>query len=521
MNDWTEWPVDGWPEVVRYRRDVLHQISGQMTAGFRAYSWGGVEVGGVLFGTRDGSSFSISGHRPVDCEHANGPSYELTDRDRDSMRKVAEEARSEDLEPIGWYKSVSNRELAVTEADHAVWADLFPLGVMLILKRSKEGVKSGATFCRADGRILSGRRTLDPTAIAPQHGEMSRTDESTVSTVAASPDALTKPEKLGTPEQQTKPEEPTKPDGLIEREELTKPEEPTAPEELTESKQLIMPSSLAEPEEPAKEAADPTAEPRHPVDAFALTPDPDFFYASPCHAEALASLEYGISGRKGFVMLVGDSGTGKTMLLECLSDRLTAAGIEYGFLFNSRLSRYELFELLALDFDLKPSSITKTSVLLALNDHLLQRADRGQITALLIDDAQKLSVDVLAEIELLSNLETRKGKLLQVVMAARPEFESRMNQPELAGLRQRFVLRPRLGALSVTETAEYIRVRLDRAGESGVAATLPTDEIHRLSGGVPRLINAICGQLLERHALNGNDPQAALAEVADELGLIA
>jgi general secretion pathway protein A len=460
MSEWTEWPVEGWPEIVRYGRAVLGQIADQMTAGFRVSSWGGVEVGGVLLGTREGSSFSITDYRPVDCEHAHGPSYELTDRDRESMQKVVELARSEGLEAVGWYKSVSNRELAISEADEAVWAALFPEGVLLILRRAKEGVDGGATYCRADGRISSGRRTLEADALASSHAEAAGAEASPIPKAAPRPLELIEP--------------------------------------------------------PAVVAA---AQPRLPIDAFALTPDPEFFYPSPVHREALASLEYGITSRKGFVMLLGNSGMGKTMVLECLSDRLKAAGIEYGFLFNSRLTRYELFELLALDFDLKPSSNTKTAVLMALNSHLIRRADLGLTTALLIDDAQKLNAEVLEELESLSNLETRKGKLLQVVMAARPEFETRMNQPELAGLRQRFVLRSRLRPLSNAETAEYIRTRLERAGELGVASALPIDEIHRLSCGVPRLISAICGQLLERRGRN--DPQTALTEVADELGLTA
>jgi len=281
------------------------------------------------------------------------------------------------------------------------------------------------------------------------------------------------------------------------------------------------PVESIEPVEPAApaSAAAPAIEPRLAVDPFALTPDPEFFYPSSRHQEALASLEYGIRNRKGFVMLVGDPGTGKSMVLECLTDRLNAAEIEYGFLFNSRMSRSELFELLAIDFGLKPWSNTKTAVLLAFNEHLLRRASLRRITALLIDDAQELSADVLEEIKLLSNLETRKGKLLQVVMAACPEFESRLNQPEMAGLRQRFVLRSRLGPLSREETAEYIRTRLERAGEIGAFPTLPIEEIYRLSGGVPRLISAICGQLLERRSPDERGSQAALAEVADQLGL--
>lgn len=516
MSDWTEWPVEGWPEIIRYRRDVLRQISDQMTAGFRANSWGGVEIGGVLLGTCEGGSFSITDHRRVDCEHAHGPSYELTDRDRDSMRRAAETARSEGLEPIGWYKSVSNRELVMTGGDDAVWAALFPAGLLLILKRSKEGVSSGATYCRADGRILRGYRALEAEPMAPQRSENSGAEKPPGPDAAAHPvtappeDAPAEAARLEPVLLEVAPPEavPSEAAAAV----AAPPEDAPAvsvPPEAAPPEQLIMPA-----------AADLTIEPVHAIDAFAPTPDPEFFYPSTQHKEALARLEYGITSRKGFILLVGDSGMGKTMLLECLSDRLKTAGIEYGFLLNSKLNREELFELLVNDLDLKPSSATKTAVLLALNDYLLKRAALGQITALLIDDAQKLSDDVLEEIELLSNLETRKGKLLQVVMAARSEFELRLSQPELAGLRQRFTLRPRLGPLSSEETADYIHARLDRAGDFGAASTLPIDEIHRLSGGVPRLISAICGQLLERRALNESNPQAAMAEVADELGLI-
>ena len=475
MSDWNEWPIDGWKGLVKYHRDDLKQISSEMTAGFRAYSWGGVEVGGVLIGSRDGNSFSIADHRPVDCEHAHGPSYELTPKDLDSLRKAVEAIRAEGLEPVGWYQSVSHRDVVLTEADEAAWAELFPDGVLLILKRSKEGVGGGATFCRADGRIWTGRRDLA--------AEPATTTPSEADPIASPP-----------PEAAASVEFPVA--------------EAAAPAQA--------PIEVAEPAAPAATAA---IEPRAPADAFALTPDPEFFYPSSQHREALASLEYGIKSRKGFIMLVGDAGTGKTMLLECLTDRLRAAGSEYGFLFNSRVTRLELFELLAIDFDLKPFSLTKTAVLMAFNEHLLQRASLGRTTALLIDDAQELSTDVLEEIKLLSNLETRKGKLLQVVVAGCPEFEARLDQPEMAGLRQRFVLRPRLGPLRVEETAEYIRTRLERAGESAAVSTLPVEEIHRLSGGVPRLISAICAQLLERRPSDGRSSLRALEEVADQLGL--
>jgi general secretion pathway protein A len=173
-----------------------------------------------------------------------------------------------------------------------------------------------------------------------------------------------------------------------------------------------------------------------------------------------------------------------------------------------------------MDFGLKPSSSSKTSILLALNQYLIERASSGRTTALLIDDAQKLTTEVLQEIEMLSNLETRKQKLLQVIMAARPEFETQLERPEHAGLRQRIVLRPRLGPLNSSETADYIRVRLDRVGKIGLASALPVAEIYRLSNGIPRLISTICGQLLELRGADDQISSSALKEVAETIGLV-
>src|SRR5207248_702424 len=147
---------------------------------------------------------------------------------------------------------------------------------------------------------------------------------------------------------------------------------------------------------------------------FNLSPDPSFLYRSAQHEEALANLIYGVQSRKGFVVLTGEVGTGKTTMLECLRDYLTAQHTQFAYIFNSRLTPEQFFEMMAWDFDLKCSRNSKTEVLFALNTMLIQRANQNQTTALIVDEAQNLEWEVLEEIRLLGNLETRRGKMLQI-----------------------------------------------------------------------------------------------------------
>jgi general secretion pathway protein A len=231
---------------------------------------------------------------------------------------------------------------------------------------------------------------------------------------------------------------------------------------------------------------------------FNLSPDPEFLYRSPQHEEALANLIYGVRSRKGFIVLTGEVGTGKTTMLECLRDYLDQQRIEFGFIFNSRLTADQFFEMIAYDLDLQCDRKSKTEVLFALNSLLIEQSERGRTAVLIVDEAHNLEWDVLEEIRLLGNLENRQGKLLQIILAGQPELDRKLDAPNLRQLKQRIVLRCTLKPLTRQETHEYIDARLTRAGLTGQTIFSPAiiDEIEARSNGIPRLINAICDNLL-------------------------
>src|SRR5689334_5466480 len=197
---------------------------------------------------------------------------------------------------------------------------------------------------------------------------------------------------------------------------------------------------------------------------FNISPDPEFLYRSPQHEEALANLIYGVRSRKGFIVLSGEVGTGKTTMLECLRDYLDSQRIEFAFVFNSRLTPKEFFEMIAYDFDLQCDRKSKTDVLFALNTLLLEQAERGRTAVLIVDESHNLDWEVLEEIRLLGNLENRQGKLLQIILAGQPELDRKLDAPNLRQLKQRIVLRCTLNPLTREETREYIESRLERVG---------------------------------------------------------
>src|ERR1700743_2213522 len=231
---------------------------------------------------------------------------------------------------------------------------------------------------------------------------------------------------------------------------------------------------------------------------FNLSPDPAFFYRSVQHEEALANLIYGVRSRKGFIVLTGEVGTGKTTMLECLRDYLDAQRIDFAFIFNSRLNPEQFFEMMAYDFDLQCDRKSKTSVLFALNSLLIQQTERGRTCVLIVDEAHNLEWDVLEEIRLLGNLENRGGKLLQIILAGQPELDRKLDAPNLRQLKQRIVLRCVLNPLTPEESSAYIETRLARSGMRNQKVFPPEllEEIHKRSRGIPRLINLICDNLL-------------------------
>lgn len=231
---------------------------------------------------------------------------------------------------------------------------------------------------------------------------------------------------------------------------------------------------------------------------FNISPDPEFLYRSPQHEEALANLIYGVRSRKGFIVLTGEVGTGKTTMLECLRDYLDTMRTEFAFVFNSRLTPDQFFEMIAYDFDLDCDRKSKTDVLFALNTLLIKQAEKGRTCVLLVDEAHNLEWDVLEEIRLLGNLENRGGKLLQIILAGQPELDRKLDAPNLRQLKQRIVLRCNLNPLEPDEAIGYIDTRLARAGmpDQQVFSSELLEEIYKRARGIPRVINLICDNLL-------------------------
>jgi type II secretory pathway predicted ATPase ExeA len=231
---------------------------------------------------------------------------------------------------------------------------------------------------------------------------------------------------------------------------------------------------------------------------FNLSPDPAFFFRSEQHEEALANLVYGVQARKGFIVLAGEVGTGKTTMLECLRDYLESQYIEFAFLFNSRVNTEQFFEMIAYDLNLPCARTSKTEVLFALNQLLVEQAQQGRTVVLIVDEAHNLEWDVLEEIRLLGNLENRNGKLLQIILAGQPELDRKLDAPNLRQLKQRIVLRCNLRAFTLRDAVEYMQSRLEKAGmpNQTVFSEELMAEIHLRAQGTPRLINAICDNLL-------------------------
>lgn len=242
---------------------------------------------------------------------------------------------------------------------------------------------------------------------------------------------------------------------------------------------------------------------------FALSPDPDYLYPSPVHREALDYLRYGIESHAGFVAITGEIGSGKTTLLQTLLRGLDSQ-TTVGRIVNTMLEPRELLETIMLDFGLDPSGRSKPVILRDLAQYLVDQRLAGRLILLVIDEAQNLSLAALEELRMLSNLETEKSKLLQIVLVGQPNLRDKLAAPELEQLRQRITVSYHLNPLDVEETARYINHRLRRAS-TGAPLEFPrevTDVIHSRSRGVPRIINVICDATLvfgyaeERHQVD-------------------
>jgi type II secretory pathway predicted ATPase ExeA len=258
---------------------------------------------------------------------------------------------------------------------------------------------------------------------------------------------------------------------------------------------------------------------------FEITPDPAFLFPTRKHNEALASLYYGVRRHKGFVVLTGEVGTGKTLLVRCLLDLLNRSQVSYAYVFNSRLSALEFLQYIAGDFGVSTAGKGKGDLLLDLSSFVVKRYQQKLTTVLVVDEAHHLPIEVLEEIRLLTNLETTQQKLLQILLVGQPELDDKLDSFELRQLKQRIALRTSLGPLNEFETYGYIRRRLELSGANSQATLLfpetTTEAVYRHSRGIPRLINTLC----ENALINAYARRSAtvlpeiIGEVASELRL--
>lgn len=252
---------------------------------------------------------------------------------------------------------------------------------------------------------------------------------------------------------------------------------------------------------------------------FSISPDPSFLYASPAHREALAQLRYVVQERKGFAVITGEVGTGKTLLLRSLIGSVGPT-VQTGYVFNPPRTTRALFESMAEELGIHLNGTENPAG--ELNRYFLSTYEKDATAVMIFDEAQSLSTELLEEIRLLTNMETHSAKLLQVILAGQPELNAKIDAPELRALRQRLVFRCLLEPLNESDTVSYISFRLSAAGADASPFTLSACRaVHGYSGGIPRLINVICDNALlagyasDRRTIDG--PQ--IDEVAADLRL--
>jgi general secretion pathway protein A len=536
---------------------LIHDVAGHAADGYRRVPWGGVELGGLLLGRRSEALIEILEVMELECEHQFGPGFQLSAEDMKALESTLADLPAAELEVVGWFRTTS-RDLAM-ESDDVALANRFFVdarSLTLIVHRGKQMVPRFGLFTKDTSVRPTAYRLAREFTAEAIHAEQPVDPAS-----EADPAPALEPEPVeAVPQPDPEPEPASVAPVVAELEvPITEPPVVAAPAPFI---QEIAPAPLAaatpEPEpEPtpvappadlpvivqtppaeiqsflpgtsmirtvvslAPQSAPPEVETHQPaldqlidntpeliddglaffglsLDPFVPSPDPAFYFDSDVHREAQAVLDYGIAARKGVILLTGNAGTGKTILLQNLAERLRKKRVDFALLLNPKITVADLYEMIAYDLRLQPASASKVHLYIALQERAVQRAGQGSTLVLLVDDAHRLSVDVLEELELLNNIESRRGKLIQLVLAAHPELHRKLNLPALTGLKQRVLLRAQLGSLSASETDGYIRFRLSASG--GDPDLFPPDltrMIYEHSGGTPRLINSICSSALD------------------------
>ncbi len=258
---------------------------------------------------------------------------------------------------------------------------------------------------------------------------------------------------------------------------------------------------------------------------FNITPNPDYLFRSPTHEEALQHLRYGIVEKKGFIVLTGEVGCGKTTLSRALLAELDTDTFDTALLLNTRISETQLVRAILKELGIETKAQSKSDLIDILYAELLERIGRGRQIVVFVDEAQNLPFEVLEQVRLLSNLEADDQKLMQIVLIGQPELDARLKEENLRQLRQRILVHYRLRPLGRPETTRYIHHRLTLAGSGG--GTLITSGairlIHRRSRGIPRLINNLCDKAFlaafvrDRDVVGRRDVRRAYREMKDFL----
>jgi general secretion pathway protein A len=231
---------------------------------------------------------------------------------------------------------------------------------------------------------------------------------------------------------------------------------------------------------------------------FTVTPNPHFIFLSSIHREAFARLLYGVDSHAGFIALTGEVGTGKTTMLRTLLSQLDPEKYRSALIFNPCMSGEQLLESICKEFGILVSGNDRFSYLEALNRFLLEQNLAGRTVVLVIDEAQNLAPDVLEQVRMISNLETERDKLIQIILAGQPELDGVLGRHDLRQLNQRITVRCSLSPMKLDDTRDYINHRLKISGSRipGIFSRKSVKHIYRFSGGIPRLINVACEQAL-------------------------
>lgn len=231
---------------------------------------------------------------------------------------------------------------------------------------------------------------------------------------------------------------------------------------------------------------------------FNITPDPRFLYLSPTHQEALQHLKYGVLERKGFITLVGEVGCGKTTLCRRFLNEIDTNRFDTALILNPRVTETQMLKAILTELGEKKLARSQVDLVAQMNRVLLERIEHGRDIVLIIDEAQNLSTHVLEQVRLLSNLETDKQKLLQIILMGQPELKEVLARDELRQLRQRILVHYELRPLTLEDTSHYVQHRLSLAGSQGrpYFTAWALRSIHKASGGIPRLVNNLCDRAL-------------------------